>query len=203
MVCEWFIFYVATFESCLDKCMETKKCNSSKWLFKLTVYLTHHELHYCWQNFKQIIKKPIFGLYWQLNDRNILVSMYRKVRENSRPRDLPFTSSLFTNTKGVVSVIKTSCAHSVTLKRINKTHLFVHFHIVIWTRKLLWKYMRCLSKLLLHELCYGQNNCENDLNYNRCKDVHLFVEEAGQLLEEVLLIHPTIIQRYTICILDV
>ena len=29
---------------------------------------------------------------------------------------------------------------------------------------------------------YGRNNCENDLNYNRCKDVHLFVEEAGQLL---------------------
>ena len=74
--------------------------------------------------------------------------MYRKVRENSRPRDL----RLFTSTKGVVSVIKTSCAHSVTLKRINKTHLFLHFHIVIWTRKLLWKYMSCLSKSLLHEL---------------------------------------------------
>ena len=75
--------------------------------------------------------------------------MYRKVRENSRPRDL----RLFTSTKGVVSVIKTSCAHSVTLKRFNKTpHSFLHFHIVIWTRKLLWKYMSCLSKLLLHEL---------------------------------------------------
>ena len=76
--------------------------------------------------------------------------MYRKVRENSRPMDL----RLFTSTKEVVSVtvIKTSCAHSVTLKRINKTHVFLHFHIVIWTRKLLWKYMCCLSKLLLHEL---------------------------------------------------
>ena len=59
---------------------------------------------------------------------------------------------LFTSRKGVVSLIKTSCAHSVTLKRINKTHLFMHFHIVIWTRELLWKYPSCLSKLLLHEL---------------------------------------------------
>ena len=39
-----------------------------------------------------IIWKPIFRLYRQLNSSNILVSMYRKVRENSRPRDLPFTS---------------------------------------------------------------------------------------------------------------
>ena len=32
------------------------------------------------------------------------------------------------STKGVVSVIKTSCAHSVTLKGINKTpHSFMHF----------------------------------------------------------------------------
>ena len=30
---------------------------------------------------------------------------------------------LFTSTKGVVSVIKTSCAHSVTLKRIKKNIL--------------------------------------------------------------------------------
>ena len=59
---------------------------------------------------------------------------------------------LFTSTKGVVSAIQTSCAHSVTLERINKTHLFVHFHIVIGTRELLWKYPSCLSKLLLHEL---------------------------------------------------
>ena len=34
--------------------------------------------------------------------------MYRKVRENSRPRDL----RIFTSTKGVVSVIKTSCTFS-------------------------------------------------------------------------------------------
>ena len=27
--------------------------------------------------------------------------------------------------------------------------------------------------------------------YNLCKAVHLFVEEAGQLFEEVLHIHPT------------
>ena len=27
--------------------------------------------------------------------------------------------------------------------------------------------------------------------YNRCKAVHHFVEEAGQLFEEVLHIHPT------------
>ena len=74
--------------------------------------------------------------------------MYRKVREKSRPRDL----RLLTSTEGVVSVIKTSCAHSVILKRINKIHLFLHFHIVIWTMKLLGKYMSCLSKLLLHEL---------------------------------------------------
>ena len=123
----------------------------------MTFYLAHHELHYYWKNFKQIIKKPIFGLYRQLNGRNILVSTYRKVRENSRPRDL----RLFTRTKGVVSVIKTSCAHSVTLKRINKTHLFLHFHIVIWTRKLLWKYMSCLSNYCY--MNYDQNNYENDL----------------------------------------
>ena len=65
---------------------------------------------------------------------------------------------LFTSTKGVVSVIKTSYAHSVTLKRINKTpHSFMHFYIVIWTRELLWKYPNCLSKLFSQELC------ENDL----------------------------------------
>ena len=71
--------------------------------------------------------------------------MYRKVRENPRPMDL----RLFTGTKGIVSVIKTSCAHSVTLKRINKTHLFMHFHIVVWTKELLCKYPSCLSKLLV------------------------------------------------------
>ena len=36
--------------------------------------------------------------------------------------------------------------------------------------------------------------------YNCCKAVNLFVEEAGQLIEEVLHIHPTC---YSICILDV
>ena len=164
--------------------METAKCNSSKWLFKLTFYLAHHELHYYWQNFKQIIKKPIFGLYCQLNGRNILVSMYRKVRENSWSMDL----RLFTSTKGGVSVIKTSCAHSVTLKRINKTHLFLHFHIVMWTRKLLLKYMSCLSRLLLHELWPKQLR---ERFIIVAKLYIFFVEEAGQLFEEVLHIHTT------------
>ena len=64
---------------------------------------------------------------------------------------------LFTGTKCVVSVIKTVCAHSVTLKRLNKTpHSFIHFHIVIWTRELLWKYPSCLSKLWARELWVKQ-----------------------------------------------
>ena len=110
--------------------------------------------------------------------------MYRKVTENSRPRDV----RLITSTKGVVSVIKTSCAHSVTLKRINKTHLFLHFHIVIWTRELLWKYPSCLSKLLLHELWPKQLR---ERFIIVAKLYIFFVEEAGQVFEEGLHIHPT------------
>ena len=49
-------------------------------------------------------------------------------------------------------------------------------------------YMSCLSKLLLHEFWPKQLR---ETIYNRCKAVHLFVEEAGQLFEEVLHIHPT------------
>ena len=116
---------------------------------KTTVYILY--IHYYWQTFKQIIKKPIFGLYRQLNGSNILMSMYRKVRENSWSRYL----RLFSCTKGGVSVIKTSCAHSVTLKRINKTHLFLNFHIVIWTRELL------STRVAYQGYCYmnyGRNN---------------------------------------------
>ena len=70
---------------------------------------------------------------------------------------------LFTSIKGAVSVIKTFCAHSVTLKRIKKSpHSFMHFHIVIWARELLWKNPSCLSKLLSQEL-WPRNNYENYL----------------------------------------
>ena len=37
---EWFTFYVAKFESCLDACMETTKCNSLKWQYKLLRFST-------------------------------------------------------------------------------------------------------------------------------------------------------------------
>ena len=149
------------------------------------------------KTFKQIIKKPIFGLYRQLNGRNILVSMYRKLRENSRPRDL----RLFTSTKGVVSVIKTSCAYSVTLKRINKTpHSFLHFHIVIWTRKLLWKYMSCLSKLLLHELWPKQLR----ERFIIVAKLYIFLlKKQDNYLRRSYISIQLVIQCYTICRLDV
>ena len=122
-------------------------------------------------------------------------SMYRKVRENSRPRDL----RLFTITKGVVSVIKTSCAHSVTLKRINKTHLFLHFHIVIWTRKLLWKYMSCLSKLLLHELWPKQLQ----ERFIIVAKLYIFLlKKQDNYLRRSYISIQLVIQCYTICILD-
>ena len=50
--------------------------------------------------------------------------------------------------------------------------------------------MSCLSKLLLHELWAMAKTIARTI-YNRCKAVHLFVEEAGLLFEEVLHIHPT------------
>ena len=125
------------------------------------------------------------------------MSMDRKVRENSRPRDL----RLFTSTKGVVSVIKTSCAHSVTLKRINKTHLFLHFHIVIWTRKLLWKYMSCLSKLLLlHELWPKQLR----ERFIIVAKLYIFLlKKQDNYLRRSYISIQLVIQYYTICILDV
>ena len=48
--------------------------------------------------------------------------------------------------------------------------------------------MSCLSKLLLHELWPKQLR---ERFIIVAKAVHLFVEEAGQLFEEVLHIHPT------------
>ena len=81
-----------------------------------------------------------------MNGRNILVSMYRKVRENSRPRDL----RLFTSTKGVVSVIKTSCAHSVTLKRINKTpHSFFSFPYCDMDKEIIMEVHELLIKVIV------------------------------------------------------
>ena len=131
-----------------------------------------------------------------MNCRNILVSMYRKVRENSSPRDL----RLFTSTKGVVSVIKTSCAHSVTLKGINMTRLFLHFHIVIWTRKLLWKYMSCLSKLLLHELWPKQLREQFIIV---AKLYIILLKKQDNYLRRTYISIQLVIQCYTICILDV
>ena len=93
---------------------------------------------------------------------------------------------LLTSTKGVVSV-KTSCAHSVTLKRINKTpHLFMHFHIVIWIRELLWKYPSCLSKLLSQELWPKQLRKRHIIieqfitNNKECKEILVMCEECKQ-----------------------
>ena len=107
---------------------------------------------------------------------------------------------LFTSTKGVVSVIKTSCAHSVTLKRINKTHLFLHFHIVIWTRKLLWKYMSFLSKLLLHELWPKQLR---ERFIIVAKLYIILLKKQDNNLRRSYISIQLVIQCYTICILDV
>ena len=107
---------------------------------------------------------------------------------------------LFSSTKGDVSVIKTSCAHSVTLKRINKTHLFMHFHIVIWTRELLWKYLSCLSKLLLHELWPKQLR-ERFIIVTK---LYIFLlKKPDNYLRRSYIYIQLVIQCYTICILDV
>ena len=71
--------------------------------------------------------------------------MYRKVRENPRPRDL----HLFTNTKGVVSVIKTSCAHSVTLKRINKTTFIFAFPYCDMDKEIIMEVHEMLIKVIV------------------------------------------------------
>ena len=105
----------------------------------------------------------------------------------------------FTSTKGVVPVIKISCAHSVTLKRINKTHLFLHFHIVIWTRKLLWKYMSCLSKLLLHKL-WSKQLWEWFIIV--VKLYIILLKKQDNYLRRSYISIQLVIQCYTICILE-
>ena len=78
-------------------------------------------------------------------------------------------------------------------------HLFLHFHIVIWTNKLLWKYPSCLSKLLLHELWPKQLR-ERFIIVAKLY-IFLLKKLDNYLRRSYISIH-LVIQCYTMCIFD-
>ena len=139
--------------------------------------------------------KIILTIEWQQHS-----SIY--VRESEGKLKAKRLLRIITSTKGVVSVIKTSCAHSVTLKRISKTpHSFMHFHIVIWTRELLWKYRSCLSKLLSQELWPKQ--LRERLIIVAKMYIFLLKKKQDNSLRRSYISIQIVIQCHTMCILDV
>ena len=72
--------------------------------------------------------------------------------------------------------------------------------VTIWTRKLLWKYMSCLSKLLLHELWPKQLR-ERFIIVAKMY-IFLLKKQDNYLWKSSISIQ-LVIKCYTICILDV